>query len=285
MVRHCDICNGTFKTKKIKDGVICNSCFNRLPFFLKQHKPRLLTETASVFLSYLGQVGRDGFRLTSRYGALAVDETRGIIGLADSEKTLKRIDKPSLIRRIWRRIRGTVFDSDTAINSGKIFLVPLEEIDGIGLYCKSPTANKKGVFCDIEFSIKIDSVGIDKAFTVKKRAACPSKRKDATHLVWDEPGTLSVFRNIIQGMIDGRTRLLSESQKAILRSERDMATVRAMALFMVEDGYTREDLKHRRNALLKAFHPDVSDLDGTASASCTRAITESYKILEKRLRE
>lgn len=285
MDKTCDICDSTFKTKKIKNGILCGSCFKRLPFFLKPHKSRLSLETASAFLSYSEQAGRDGFRLTSHYGALAVDETRGIIGLADSEKTLLKIDKPSLLRRIWRRIRGTAFDSDTAINSGKIFLVPLEEIDGIGLYCKSPTANKKGVFCDIEFSIRIDSIGLDKAFIVKRRASCPSKRKDATHLVWDEPGTLSVFRNIIQGMIDGRTRLLSESQKVILRSERDIATVRAMALFMVEDGYTRETLRHRRNVLLKAFHPDISELDGASSAFCTRAITESYKILEKRLHE
>ena len=59
----------------------------------------------------------------------------------------------------------------------------------------------------------------------------------------------------------------------------DTAYVSALSLFMLEEGYTMDELKKQRNRLMKSFHPDEDDAETVRYA---QKINCAYEILKNR---
>lgn len=54
----------------------------------------------------------------------------------------------------------------------------------------------------------------------------------------------------------------------------------ALSLFMLEEGYTLDDLKKQRNRLMKSFHPDEKDAE---TARYAQKINSAYVVLKNRM--
>lgn len=60
----------------------------------------------------------------------------------------------------------------------------------------------------------------------------------------------------------------------------DTSYVSALSLFMLEEGYTMDELKKQRNRLMKSFHPDEDDAETVRYA---QKINCAYEILKNRM--
>ena len=60
----------------------------------------------------------------------------------------------------------------------------------------------------------------------------------------------------------------------------DTSYVSALSLFMLEEGYTMDELKKQRNRLMKSFHPDEDDAETVRYA---QKINCAYEILKSRM--
>lgn len=54
----------------------------------------------------------------------------------------------------------------------------------------------------------------------------------------------------------------------------------ALSLFMLEEGYTLDELKKQRNRLMKSFYPDEDD---TETVRYAQKINWAYEVLKNRV--
>lgn len=76
-------------------------------------------------------------------------------------------------------------------------------------------------------------------------------------------------------MIKGKIAIMNEQLLHLYESEIALAEKR----YMLEEGYTLNDVKNTRNALLKIFHPDNTNEDSYKS----QIINYDYKLLKSHL--
>lgn len=113
-----------------------------------------------------------------------------------------------------------------------------------------------------------------------------SLREKANDIERDRVKKKNIFFNEVVGAVN-EERFKSASdhyddnqrndQKYINASSFDEPLIKAMSLYMFDslDKVTEEDIKHQRNKLLKAFHPD----EGEESVKYSQKVNEAYEVL------
>lgn len=215
--RHCtsDVMLG----KPILDGVICKACYNRIP---KVTWPFINGYSAQDIALLIGMKSNEhDFEATAAYGKLQIDELHGLF----------------------------------AVNhKGELAVFDCLELEEIGIYCTKPSADRNNsVYCDVEFSCKFYNSGIKFRVELKNHVSCRSHKKDSTHLEWEEPGDLSLFRNMFMQMYEAARIKYNRNVSNNLISKQDIELLKAEALFMISGTYSDTELEAKKEKLLSIF--------------------------------
>lgn len=234
---------------QIADGFLCKDCRKKLPKSLTRMQ---LYEgrTLQSIITMMCDESLKQFEATASYGNLHVDEVHGLFAISD------KLDK-----------------NNRPVSTTDVFQVLL--LQDIALYCTNPAVSSKNrVVCDVEFQCSFATPPFHIKLSVKKKIPCRQIPVDQTHVNWDEPGDLLMFKSIFNQMLKtAREKYTEQYQQRLLKPE-DMARFKAETLFMLPDGYTMEDVNQQWNTLSAAFRADIG-----RNHECLKVINDAYHVL------
>lgn len=250
----CNICDKeltAFNKRKIYDGFICKDCCGKLPKVTLNQISNLRHFEIMDLIENTEREKLKKFEATASYGKLHIDEFNGLFAISDK---LDKDGKP--------------------MNSRDIF--KCTDLMEAGVYCVKPTVTKNNkVICNIEFKFRLIRPVIDVKLTLKVGTACFSKRTDSNHLEWDEPGDLSMFRNMFNQMLRTENEKYANPLRDYFLNPENVELFKAKTLFMVDDEYTEEEIRSQRKRLMKVYHPDADE----NTSEYAKKINEAYRLL------
>ena len=250
---NCKICHSTIRTWKqtqISDGIICKTCLNRIPQCTHSSIRNMTANEIKRLIQYEENPLFQKFSVTASYGTLHIDEMNGLFIV--SEKS---------------NIHGTPVE--------KTNLFHVLDISNAGIYCIKPRIFKRQVVVDVVFECELNALNIHIKETIRQQIICQQKRIDDNHVSWDEPGDLSMFRNMFNQMLKNEDIKFRKKYESSFVSKEALDIMKAKCLFMLEDDFSKEELRKQRDAYMKLFHPDIS----TNSHVYAQKINEAYSIL------
>lgn len=254
-MKNCPVCSAPMKalmSKRCADGTICSACYSLLPAGVPLEQIGSLT--VRVLLSNLS--ADKGFQKTAAYGSLQIDERRGLLAVKRNGSKLP------------------------AVFNGY-------DCTDISLSCSKPHVDSHGnVFCNIILRFTYTPLGLPIEIKIKPNVKYKKERMLTDQIEISEPGDLSMFRSMFANAVGKSYAMKAAADEAYSEtitvsavSDPNDDLRNAMALFMLEDGYTAAQVRQMRNKLIKAFHPDVSD----EADVYAQKINNAYEVLMKNI--
>lgn len=253
---NCLVCGqkAGMSATKLKNGRICKSCASKLPSLMIANTPYIQEGTLTHAMEYV-RYNMEKFCATATYGELAIDSMHGLFAIA------KKYDKDG-----------------KPLSGNNVFSA--YDLSDVGIYCGTPHVDHNNVFADIEFKFELENPRMIVSTKIKKNAKCYSKKADSTHLEWDEPHDLAMFRTLFSQMLSG----VFEDVQSLLcgKTVHEFEVEKAMAIFMLPEDYSISDLKKARRLMMKVYHPDKGEDDVTREA---QIINDAYDLLKAELEQ
>lgn len=147
----------------------------------------------------------------------------------------------------------------------------ITDIVNPGLYCAKPRMNKRNVLVDCEFVCDVPSQGLHIKKIVKSRICCLHHKyaKDSHYEEWEEPGSISIMRGIINQTYSNAVRNEIQEWANRLRFIEDNLYEQALCAFMLNDTYTMNELQERYNGLSKLYQ----------NTECSKLLQKYYEML------
>lgn len=245
---NCVICGGDvsmLSQKRSMDGMICTKCMNRIPHILHGTISLYDSEELRRIIDYEEEMKQQEFSVTSSYGKLYLDEFNGLFAICDKSD-----------------IKG-LLPSDADVFSCAF-------LENIGLYPIDPRQSRRDIVCDVEFNCVFNYPRLKFKLKVKSGVKCDFKQVDKTHATWNEPGALSMFRNMLDQTIKTAVKKeMQKREKIVTPYEFDL--FKARACLHVYKGCSIESIKKQYRNMVQMYE----------SGSYTDDEEESYKkILE-----
>ena len=251
----CLICGepvSAFSGTKLKNGKLCKSCASKLPSLMLQKSPYIQEYTLKQAMSCV-EKNMEKFSATASFGKLHIDSMSGLFAISDR------------------------LDYDCKPKSGNN-VFSIYNISKVGLYCKSPRVDHNNVLVDIEFSCSLEAPYMSFSIPIKKNVRCHTKRVDAQHVEWEEPGDLAMFRTLFNQMLSCAFEKVNEILCG--KTVHEFEVEKARAIFMLPEDYTADDLKKARRLMMKVYHPDKAGEDVTREA---QIINDAHDLLKAEL--
>lgn len=214
-------------TRTAGDGApVCRSCADALKGPLKGTLSRLDCDEAEELIT-LERTLAERFSETAALGRMAIDETSFLVS-----------------------VDGAVFD--------------VGELEEFSVFCTDiRNGSKDSVLCSIETEIAVRHPSIRGRYRIASGVPCSSRRINDSQIEWSEPGQLSVFRSLVHGMFDRRFSTFQQSIQDSLNVRALLELLKAQSAFLMEEGntYTKEDIRRREEAMLKAYGEDGRDAE------------------------
>lgn len=264
MAADCILCGAAtnlLKRKKTKDGMVCSVCMSHIPKSIKNDIKNYSFEDLRDIVSWVEEYQPKyikKFEETASYGNLHIDEYHGLFAICEKKQL----------------VDGNIPDSCVDI----FHCLDLEDV---GIATKHANANENSVNIDVELMCVLSQPSISFKKIIKSNVSCAVKRINSETLQYSEPEGLSIFRNMFNQMYKTALEKYNFHTQNDFLTKHDIEVFAAKSLFMLEDGYTKEELKQQRNRMLKVFHPDESRNDTTLMAEYTKKINDAYKLLVK----
>ena len=256
-MRKCVICGenaGLLGTRTL-EGKICRECVSYIPKALKLRDSS--TDTLREFYEANKEKSKQ-FSTTASYAGVYID---GLHGMFCYTKNGKK-DEPHEFKDIYR----------------------ITELQEIALYCTDPKnvgTTRNIVVCDIKLKIRTKNIAAE--YLVAHRKHCHHRVKNG-HVEWDEPGELTMFRNMFNQMIDNEVNNIMKKLEAIqsLRAtltewETSIEWAKGVLFLDKDVKLNNEIVRQRRNEMVKIFHPDRNS--GFANTEIATMINDAYNML------
>lgn len=213
---------------KLKNGKICKDCAAKLPSMMIEGVPYLQDYTLKHAISYVAE-NMERFSVTASFGDLHIDEIHGLFAIS---KGLTPDGKPK--------------------SGNNVFSI--YQLTEVGLTCTSPRVDHNNVLVDAEFMCRLEDPYITVKTLVKKSLRCQTKRVDNSHVSWEEPSDMAMFKTLFNQMLTGAWEKVNQilCGKTVYEFELE----KARAIFMLPKDYTASDLKKARRLMMKVYHPD-----------------------------
>ncbi len=261
---NCIICNNNVSVWsgiKTAGGYLCKECATYIPDVIKKSLEIYEDNNIRMIIENSQSEKNKQFEATASYGNLHIDEKHGLFAVSEKINKDGTIPNPA-----------NVFDC--------------LEVQAIDIYCKDPSVNSNGsVSCKVEMMCELINPRISFKCTVKKNAKCNSRKIDATHLNWEEPGDMSMFRNMFNHMIDTAIRRLEREYQDNFLTPETISLFKAETLFMLHEGYDTEEVKSQWKRLIKTFHPDENQDDDGYMKDYSTMINKYYHVLLDHLKQ
>lgn len=247
----CIFCQRKIKSKRIH---ICKECKKFLPenFDLRN------SDKTYIEKFYIANKEKSSvFECTASYGYLFLDSFNNMFCI--SKKVSK--GKP--------------------LHFGDIFSIT--ELLEVAIYCSDVKCYGRKILCNIK--IKLRTKDFTKEFVVFYNERCSCVKRVDNKIEYHEPSKFIMIRNMFNQMIDnvkyGMTIKLKEiqamQQKINSKAPSETQWARGI-LFLENKEYTNDEIKKRRNALIKMFHPDKNS---SIDKSYAEKINNAFDMLVK----
>lgn len=224
----CKLCGAAvmqLRAKKINGGYICPECMKMFKGPLRSIMSELDAKSLMSIIEYETRMKRKGFEETASFGQVSIDDPRGLISI-----------------------------------DGALFSVL--DIEEISLYCINPCAGMHNkVYCDVEMNLKLSCIPVSGRFRIANHVTCQTRLLKGNRIEWNEPGTLGVFRSLFNQMIMNRTGEHIKYVQERFALDELVDVFRAESLFLLQSGYTKEDIERREKGMLKVFESDINACD------------------------
>lgn len=290
---NCCICGnpvGLFSGHKIYGGeALCKECFEKAGAAVRPMLPSMNVQDVKFYYQYLSDTKSmaKAFTETDSLGLLHIDEQDGLFTVCGNEY----FDKKT------RHLKKNPHDI--------FYCLYLKDFN---LSMKASSAG--GTAASVVFTAELTAPVLRFRTTIVPKARFRAE-EDGEYIKYFESTDVVNFRQAFIAMYNRaydqykhrtmeearaasekqeESRKLSEEERR-RQYERDMSRSgnmenvdnelrKAMAAFMLEDGFTERELKRQRNILLKAFHPDAGE---TNESVYTEKILKYYDVLRKSL--
>lgn len=253
----CDLCGAKLpllSKRKAKDGVICGACASKIPRILYKTLPEYKIKALKEIAAYETRMRGSAFVSTAHCGKLHLDEIHGLIAICDkSDSDGKLIGTADVFECIY--------------------------LDSIGLYAIEPRQIKQDIVCDIEFACAIKYPELNFRTSVKREVKCDFKRENKTQVIWSEPGTISVFRNMLNQTIQTAVDRAIKARTPTVRPY-DLDMMVARAVFHVGEGYSKEQIERQYQNMVKMYRSAYSDEEANQAIPM---LTKYYQLLRNGL--
>ena len=259
----CPICNkkiNIFSAVKTKNGEkLCKKCFDKLSPLQKERFSFMNLMTAMQCLqreeNTFDMSGK--FQSTYDFGLLHIDEANHLFVLCDNKQL-----RPNGV------LKQPVKD-----------IYMLKDIEDYNITMKSVNPDYSGP-AELELSLIEPHLFLKLNIVDKVNPIIEQDEQSA--YIKENPSVLDcrqrLYYSIQAAKISYSNKIYQSANTKIALKETfdNSALDKAKAMFMLEDGYTLEDIKRQRNLLLKAFHPDANNTDQSDYA---KRIIDAYKVL------
>lgn len=259
----CPICNkkiNIFSAVKTKNGEkLCKNCFNRLSPLQQANFPFMNLMTAMQCLKYEENTSDMSGRFQSTYdlGLLHIDEVNHLFALCDSRQLRPNGVLKQPIKDIYM----------------------LKDIEDYNITMKSVNQDYSG---PVELELSLTNPHLFLRLNVIDNIRPVIEQDGDAAYIKENPSVLDcrqkLYYSIQAAKISYSNKIYQSANTKIMVKEAfdNSALDKAKAMFMLEDGYTLEDVRRQRNLLLKAFHPDANNTDQSDYA---KRIIDAYKVL------
>lgn len=250
----CMICDkqvNFLNKRKIDGGFICDGCAGKMPTVLYKDFQWYSDLKIKSIIDYFNENSNDKYECTASYGDIYIDEMNGKFAIKEKNK---------------------------------VFIFNAIDIKEVGFVCTDVKADQYNkVKCNVEFKCILEHPNIEIKKIIKRNVTCYSKKADSTHISWEIPSDLEMFKVLFNSTIENAYQkyVKQESLKNSM-SKHDIDVIKAKALFIIGDDYDLDILKKQRDRLLKVFHPDNTDIEDGRYA---KKINYYYNILSEDLEE
>ena len=255
---NCSCCNRMgmkISMHKLKDGMICNECIEKLPYIIEEKIGDYgLDDVKTMIELFENKYFKNGinFYTTSSYGNLRIDSLHYLIAIGENSDFQNGYSKDK-----------------------RVLVVPLKDIVNLSFDVDVHKATADEIRGDVKFSFETKAFRLCNTLIKENEYIRPHAVENGS-AVFTLPSEAQLIRSEIVEMIN------QDRIKEIGTDEEDQELLKAMGLYMVEQGaYTVEDLKKQRNRLMKVFHPDVDSTNGAEER--TKIVIDAYKLLEERI--
>lgn len=209
----CVACGGDvslLSQKRCIDGQVCQTCIEKIPRVLYISLSMYTADELTQIINYENDLRAAGFEVTASYGKLYLDEMNGLFAIGEKSGQTGKL--------------GEGFD----IFDGAY-------LDNIGLYPIDPRQSRKDVVCDVEFSCVYKYPRMKFKLKVLSGVKCEFHQITKTKATWNEPGDLTMFRNMLDQTIKTSVKIAMEKREQIL-SPYDLDLLKARAALHVYEG-------------------------------------------------
>lgn len=248
----CALCNMEMKRhmQKILDGCICKDCMGRLPHSIHKNIMKYSRQNLATIVDYMGNLQKKQFVPTASFGSLHIDEIHGLFVVQENLK-----------------------DNFVAEELTDMFYcLSLKEV---GLTPTNVAVDKSNqVTCDFELHCWFEYPECSFVVPVRKKVKCPTKRKNKSELTYEMPGDYQIFLKMFNQMIETAKKKYEEESEGKFLSQPAFLLFKAETMYMLGDGYDRDDVERQKDTLLSAFE---------GQAEYESLIMQAYHILMNRL--
>jgi len=228
---YCEICgrDSMWKCVEVKDGGICEECFNRIPDVLEFDRKKVSKPDIIGIIRTFDKHGTDKtdkFRATGGYGLMEVDEPNGYVRIKRS--FLEQLDDST--------VEAVCFD--------------MADVRGVDVYCTDVRKLfGKHVSCSICVTFKFTG-GFRLTKKIKKHKRCYSSVKSGNM----EPAELNLLKDLLNRMYR-KTVMKYRISENSEQTYRETEFMKACALFMVfdTDELNMRDIENRKIRLKTIF--------------------------------
>lgn len=258
------------------DTVLCFDCAYEIPSYVKPFLPDHYNlddvKRLKKYLKHCKERLSREFIETASFGALRIDEEHGWVHIDEGDMATELFVEFKDIQ--WFNMDFTAKHVKEGLFDNKVF-----------------------GHVDLELSVSNPYFEFDGPITGRVKAQSETitfSRSNYRHTTYSNPKELDIFVARFEAAME-RFGNHSEHEQYQQQEEREYQEStysqtnmgelqKARALFMFDDNesYTLDELKKRRNRLIRMYHPDISS-DSDADTRFAQKINDAYEILKKSL--
>lgn len=268
----CELCNKKISmitaNRTTKTNHICKECYNTLPILVQNNISAYTADELKKIKDYINKTHDkmvSEFKATDFIGYIYLDRHHGYLAYCDPRK----IKRGKLPKNCY-----DIFDCNYIQDCSIISHTPYMKKDSGVEY----------LAMDVDFQCTIKEPDIRFGCLMGEGVPCEVKSYMTEEITYREHRQLRSLRENLEFLVRNNeinrrksTAGSSSSTEANVNNE-DTAYLQATALFMLDNSFTKSDLKRQRNRLMKAFHPDTTGNNEELEAYAQK-INSAYELL------
>ena len=273
----CELCNKKMfitANKIMKRNHICRECYDTLPILVQNNISAYSADDLKKIKDYINKTHEkmiQNFTATDSIGYIYLDRHHGYLAYCDPKRVKFRKNKPPKLPKNCYDIFDCNYIQEYSIITHTPYMKRECGVEYLAM--------------DVDFQCIIKEPDVRFRCLMGEGVPCEVKSYFTDEIVYKEHRDLRAFRENLEYLVQNNEINRKKSNTGSASSSTgtnanstDTAYLQATALFMLDKGFTKCDLKRQRNRLMKAFHPDTTGNNEEMEAYAQK-INSAYELL------